>query len=392
MKIRKKNPELLFAVFYCFRFILKGWFDNNGNFDLFYLIALFSVVYLFTHNRKFMLRICALSCVFMLIDLSAIIFSPVKPSQVKALVFITKILICISLYYFTRIKASKFDFQKFLDYSTLFLTLETIVAVFQRNNYLLWRVQEGRMELFFLEPSELGNFTGLLILLQIYLFLKDKNKRYILNIVLLVIVLILSSSMSGILFTSMSILIVLIFSRQTRTGITSKQMLFLMLGILFLVLLFSTDNYISNRMNLVLAGQDSSFTTRANTPINTLITYVKNYGLGGFGLGNSNTEAGLRFFGYHASNYIICAAVFLFAIEGGIIAIVMELIFIACTTKYVIMRKNAFKFALFSFIFFYMCLGGYTTNPVVWIALALLYVDDNDLFATRHSKKLRQSR
>lgn len=384
MSVRIKKPELVIAIFYTFRFALKMIVGNDGNYDLMYLLAIYAILCIFFYqNRKFIsnFRWVLLLCVMWV---SADIGGPIAINSTKAIVYITKMTLCIYLFMFVREKIEYFDLQIFINYSVFFLAVQTILALLQRNSAWFWRLAENRMELLFLEPSELGVFIGILILLQVFLMKENGElKEHIGNVVVLSGILILSSSMSGILYTLFTSIIYLAFDNESKKeGISKKQLLFLFIAVLGVALMLSSDNYISNRFFNALNGTDSSFNTRSSVPIQTLVEYYKKYGFFGFGFGNMNTVRGMQFFNLKAKNYVICAAYFLFAIEGGIVAIIAEVIFTLKLLKECLKSGSAFHLALFIFVFFYMYLGGYTTNPVVWILYAIMYTEKEKLLRT----------
>ena len=383
MSVRTKKSEFVMAILYTFRFSLKMLVGNDGNYDLVYLLAIYAALYIFINqSRRFFINL-GWAVLFCIIWWSTCIGGPIAVSSIKSAVYITKMMVCIYLFVFVRDRIVCFDLQSFISYSAIFLSIQTVCALLQRNSELFWRISENRMELLFLEPSELGVFVGVLILLQLFLIKENKTlKNNIANMVSLCAVLILSNSLSGILYTVFTCAIYLIFDKESNEkGKRKKNLFFLFLAIVGITLMLSSDNYISKRFFDALNGTDSSFNTRSNFPMQTVNSYFARYGFWGFGFGNMNTISGMRFFGLRASNYVICASYFLFAIEGGIIAVIIEAVFTFRLLIVCLKSESAFHLAMFVFLFFYMYLGGYATNPVVWILYAIMYTGKEKLIA-----------
>ena len=300
------------------------------------------------------------------IYISTLLGSPIEVKNVKTFVFAVKILLCVCLYSTVKDKIIKFDFQKFLDYAAFLFFWQTLFALAYKTD-LLWRLFGfGRLELFYLEPSELGVFVGFLVILQFYYLINtNRTKRKFLNFIILATVLGFSQSLSGILYTVFAIGILIVF--RDGGSLTGKKILAFCILIIALLMLVSTENFISERLVNIWYGEDSSFDTRFNFPMEMVSTYYREYGMAGFGLGNMNTAEGLSFFHLKASNYVICAAYFLFALEGGIIALLLEVLFTMHIFYQSLRKKESLYLALFIVMFFYMYLGGYTTNPMIWI-------------------------
>jgi hypothetical protein len=137
------------------------------------------------------------------------------------------------------------------------------------------------------------------------------------------------------------------------------------------------DAYLSLRIQGMLNGTDSSYNTRVVSSFDTLFRYYNQYGTIGCGFGNQTSDYGMSFFKLKDVNYRTCSTIAVFALEGGMIAGIVEVVFLIFCFKRVANHAdgNRLRWALFSFVILYAFGGGYSTNPVLWMILGFAITD-----------------
>lgn len=377
MRKVKINIELFIAILYTFRFVCKIVFDNDGNYDLMFVLGGIIFIGYTLRSRRALLKNIEVLFLFVLIVISTS-FAPLQIDYKKSAIYIFKILLCVSAFLWTRNNVELFSFQKFLNYSVIIFAVQTCIALFYRTP-ILWRLfVPNRLELFYLEPSELGVFVGLLIVLQTYLLYSNacryQTRRQIVNLMILGGILLLSRSASGIIYTIVCIAILLnynmIFLHKDR-----KSRVIILFDIILVgcaIYILNGDGVFANRIQSIISGNDSSATTRTRTV--EVVEFYSNYGLMGCGLGNQRSVYGMKFFNYKAINYSVTSAIYSFALEAGVIGIIAESLFalwlIIKTLSF--KERGALNMALLLFMLLYMYYGGYFTNIPCWIVFAII--------------------
>ena len=126
----------------------------------------------------------------------------------KFFVNIFKIMICISIMLYVKNKNIKINLVDICKKVTFLLVIFTIIAFLFKESSIFWRLNDytniydlRRLQLFYLEPSELGfHISILLILLFSFLLSKKDNKKSIYFLLIInIIILYFSKSMGAIL-------------------------------------------------------------------------------------------------------------------------------------------------------------------------------------------------
>ena len=179
--------EILMALLYCFHqmfanlpFVSK---TLTGNLDLFYALGILGTIFvIFKRKRDIsLLIICALPIAIYGIIQGMVIQNV---DMQKLVVNISKITICISLMILVARKIHDFKIKRFIDYiCKIYLILTPIAFIFKHNQYL-WRLHDTinkyslvRLNLFYIEPSELGFHLSLIIIILMYLIIKEKAQQ-----------------------------------------------------------------------------------------------------------------------------------------------------------------------------------------------------------------------
>ncbi len=320
---RENRKELILALMYAFRFIFKIYIDKNGNYDLFFILA---IILFFSYGlqvRIFNFTV-GVGVLMVGIYLTALFGAPYQVYVLKGIVWIAKIMLCLMCYAIVKQEAYTFNLRKFLDYCSIIFIVQTLISLVYRTN-ITWRLFENRMELFYLEPSELGALTSILIIMQAYYLwydIKNRNSVFhsVRNLIFLGVTAAFSQSASMVVYLLIGLLIIFffdIFAMRLNTSTVFNVILLVVLVAIMGSYVFAGDSYLSLRIQDILNGSDSSFNTRVTKSFETVAEYFENYGLIGCGFGNQISDYGIAFFALKAVNYGTCSSIATFALEGG---------------------------------------------------------------------------
>ena len=380
--------EILMALLYCFHqmfanlpFVSK---TLTGNLDLFYALGIFGIIFvIFKRKRDIsLLIICALPIVCYGI-LQGIIIENLEMQ--KLLVNISKITICISLMVLVCGKIHEFKIKKFVDYiCRMYLILTPIAFLFKSNEYL-WRLHDTinkyslvRLNLFYIEPSELGFHLSFIIIILMYLIIKEKvrkvRRKYIIYMIDNIFLLALSGAYGSsvmlfgtITFVSFVILMLNVNFKNILVGY-GLTIIFTLTIIFFIV----TKSSMYMRTVDTLNGKDSSNSYRVGvTQKFTSTAITKTNGLG-VGLGNLNTDNTRKIFKSTGMTAVVAASFPYLIAEGGVFGIVYLVVLITILLVNVFFKKNMMLTNLLLFSFLYQIYGGYFTNPVNWLVYGLI--------------------
>ncbi|MBU3111426.1 hypothetical protein [Clostridium lacusfryxellense] len=380
--------EILMALLYCFHqmfanlpFVSK---TLTGNLDLFYALGMLGIIFIIFKRKRdiSLLILCALPIVCYGI-LQGIIIENLEMQ--KLLVNISKITICISLMVLACGKIHDFKIKKFVDYvCRIYLILTPIAFLFKSNEYL-WRLHDTinkyslvRLNLFYIEPSELGFHLSFIIIILMYLIIKEKVRKvrvkYIIYMIDTIFLLALSGAYGSsvmlfgtIGFVSFVILIMNVNFKNILVGY-GLTIIFTLTIIFFIV----TKSSMYMRTVDTLNGKDSSNSYRVNVTQKFTSTAITKTNGVGVGLGNLNTDRTRKIFKSTGMTAVVAASFPYLIAEGGVFGIVYLLILIVFLTINVIFKKNMLLANLLLFSFLYQIYGGYFTNPVNWIVYGLI--------------------
>ncbi|WP_443661626.1 hypothetical protein [Clostridium sp.] len=380
--------EILMAVLYSFHQMFANLpFVSStltGNLDLFYALGMIGIIFVIFKSKKdiSLLLICALPIVIYGIVQGMVIENI---EMQKLVVNISKITICISLMILVSKKIHDFKIKKFIDYiCRIYLILTPIAFILKQNDYL-WRLHDTinkynlvRLNLFYIEPSELGFHLSIIIMILMYLLIKEKTRKvrvkYIIYMIDCLTLLVLAGAYGSsvmligtITFVSFIIIITKINFKNILVGY-GLIMVFTIITILFVV----TKSSIYMRTVDTLNGKDSSNSYRVNVTqqfTSTAITKTKGIGVG---LGNLNTDNTRKIFKSTGMTAVVAASYPYFIAEGGLFGITYLVLLLTLLATNVAIKKNMLLTNLLLFSFLYQIYGGYFTNPLNWIIYGLI--------------------
>ena len=318
---------------------------------------------------------------------------------VKALVYCAKIFICVSLLSFFKNSPGQ-DFQLKKLWTGLigifsgFLVLS--LAFYAKRPF--WRVHDAyntfsrtRLQFLYSEPSVLGLITGILLIFVLYSLIENGfSLRRLFSLTSLGATLLLTFSMSGILYLSIAVLYLLTSKIFHSGGRLKKRILWMLLGFVASVaFVLLTDNAISSRLASILQGNDSSFHFRWEASGRSLALILQRTNYWGLGLGGMNTETGLSELLAAGIDYKFANS-FLYVIAENGWPGALYILYLSLLCFYPVLTERSrdrkkhtslyrLKMALFLYIFISQIAGGYFTDPLLWCIYGILC-----------SRKLRQ--
>ncbi|WP_291633841.1 hypothetical protein [Clostridium sp.] len=380
--------EILMALLYAFHQMVANLpFVSStltGNLDFFYAIGIIGIIFvIFKRKRDIsLLIICALP-----IAIYGIIqFMIMENLDIQKLVVnISKITICISLMILVSRKMNDFKVKKFIDYiCRIYIIFTPIALIFTKNEYF-WRLHDTinkysltRLNLFYIEPSELGFHLSFIIIILMYLIIVEKDRKvirkYLVYLTDCTFLLVLSKAygssvilLGTILVVSFAIIIAKMNFKNILVGY-GLSIIFTTIIILFIV----TKSSIYMRTVDTLNGSDSSNSYRVNVTQKFTSTAITNTNGIGVGLGNLNTDNTRKIFKSTGMTAVVAASFPYFIAEGGVFGIVYLLLLLMILLINVLFKKNMLLANLLLFSFLYQIYGGYFTNPVNWIIYGLI--------------------
>ena len=371
---KRKNSYILFGLLIVFMSIF-----NNGNLNLMYFCTPIIVIMNF-RNMSVFKNLYIWFVPFLLIFFMTMLFSPFFNNISKSLIYLLKIFVCIVWFKSMSTIDSKVNMRKMCDFVCLLIFVLTIAAIFYQKEPL-WRLHdtinyysETRLQLFFMEPSELSEVSGVFLISQLFLFKKYRNKTNLIFAIGLLIPLFLSAGLSGIVYTTISVFFFAIISeyKKIKNGKISKLLFYSIIVIVFFtiyIFLVAKGNPIISRIEAVIAGNDGSFNYRYVRAIDALRGFLTDSHLLGIGLGNLRTQITQVYLTRYALLSFSNSYLFFIA-EGGIIAIMYLLNLIVFAFKRVqklnYTINKAYLWSLLLFIVAIQITGGYFTDPFLW--------------------------
>ena len=375
--------EILHAFIYTTRYIFK-----NGNLDWYYFVALFLLIVMCKKRemKKYYQLFFCFGILFIIMELGSILFSGLSYSLFDTFMMFGKITLCLVLMIATIKYFPQFKKETFLLWSVGILAIETVVAFFVVKEPL-WRLNdidngffETRLQLFFIEPSELSMCAALLLLLIVYLIEETGFKKiYIPCVIVLVIDMYLSAGMGGVLSLGIAIGIGIMY-KTVELAITQKKYygFFILGALLFIawILIYKTDFAMTQRIRMILSGRevtDSSKVWRLTLPLRNILPILRNTNYMGVGQGNFNSELILSFremvigtYGWFPNSFLY------FIAESGVIGLVSLVSGVIYLANVTLRSKRLSIIMLFAFIMIYQIPGGYFTNPLNWICYGVI--------------------
>ena len=348
----------------------------GGNLDPFYLFGIYNFKKILCSNKKIReFLLFSLPILF----ISVIQFVFIKNiNYTKFFVNIFKIMICISIMLYVKNKNIKINLVDICKKVTFLLVIFTIIAFLFKESSIFWRLNDytniydlRRLQLFYLEPSELGfHISILLILLFSFLLSKKDNKKSIYFLLIInIIILYFSKSMGAILLLLISLIVMMIANiifNGSRQNI-KKYLNIGFVGLIGIVIFFNSNIGMANRIKQTLAGKDGSVNYRVNVSLEVLNKSLKDYDYMGCGFGNLNTTDFISQYQDFKLAQMVVNSYIYFWIETGILGIIYWLILIFYIAKKCIKSKSIIKIGLFTYILLFQFVGSHFTNGLIWL-------------------------
>lgn len=379
-RIRKKQLIVFGFVFsVVFSDIL-----SNGNLNLLYFFGFFLIIKDFKIRSGFLEDLKIYFAPFCEVIIIEILFSGNTFSPEKILVYSLKILVCISLLSYTKRNFWRVNYRRIIDYLCDAFAILLILAIFTIKYPIFWRLNDSfnsfsktRLEFLYSEPSVLGILCGLLMIILMHdIFSNRINYRVIREIILLAIIIILTFSMSGIVYTAVSIIALYVAKvLEKKHQVPKKLLIYFVVGISMIVIVLITNNPISQRFFAMFLGMDGSYNFRWSAAVSVFNKTMAITNYWGMGLGNMNTLSGLAFLLNLGIDYKFANSFLYFSTENGFLGIMyIVYLFGLCMKSCIKSTKNnqSLKVGVLVFAFVSQIAGGYFTDPILWIAYGIV--------------------
>lgn len=375
--------EVMHSIIYTTRYVFK-----NGNLDWYYFVAAFAIIYLIKDKRILTNLKPLITCFVLLLtmELGSLLFTDLLHPLRSPIIAISKLMLCFILLIFTKEYFDRINLEKFIYGIVIIQAIETIISLFVVTE-IFWKLNdvengfyETRLQLLYMEPSELCMCSAIaLILLIIVVEEKGFKPMYVPCAAILLWDMYLSAGMGGILSLGIAIGLTALYKTIELVLKQKKFYLLLIPSMLFLggwLTVYKSNLLMVQRIRLILSGEmyaDSSTTWRLLIPLRGIIPILNESNWMGVGLGNFNEEHLIPFIEQTVNTRAWFPNSFLYFIaEGGWLAIaiiILGTLYLGYKTYF---SKNVGVYLLFIFIFVYQIPGGYFTNPLNWICYGII--------------------
>lgn len=363
---------MLQAFLYTSKFIIGG----NGNLDLYYFFSIIIIVTYFLKKPKQCekVMICAVIIIFFQIIIGSI--NGIQQDYQRNLVTISKTILNIVLMVYISQKYQEWNLDQFINCVTMILLLET-VAAFIFDDSILWRhndlinvYSKTRLQLLYIEPSELSLHCGFLIILILMNIMENGfNKRYILNTAVVGLDLILTAGMSGIACLAIAIAIYVLI-RIFKRYVSKKYIILFASCIILGIVILMVKKELLYRMIAIMNGTDGSLYSRFSGPSKVLFSVLKSTNYMGLGAGMLNTPQGFACTGLY---YKFPNSIMYFIAEFGTLGIVLLIYLNYKIYQNIRKCKKSYLVIPWVYIMVFQIIGGYYTNPFFWFAYGILF-------------------
>lgn len=379
-----KKRELL-TYFFVFAIVFSDIL-GNGNLNLLYFFGLLLIFNNFRFKRTFLNDVGIYFVPFFIMVIVEMLFSTNYFSVLKLIVYCLKIFICTALLSFTKREFWNIDHLKLIKNICRLFALMLFLSLISVKYPVLWRlndpynsVSKTRLQFLYSEPSVLGLMCGVILIILVYYFIignKHLRKITIKVITILLIILVLTFSLSGILYTAVAIsmLFILSFFKDIR-HIPKRYYFYLTFGSLIVLAVLFTNNPISRRIFIISSGADSSFHFRWLVGVNALTETMNATNFHGMGIGNMNTEYGLSLLKSFGIDFKLANSFLYFLCENGVYGF-FYIIYLFSLLFYKSIKSpsinKSLKVVLLFFVFISQIAGGYFTDPLMWIVYGII--------------------
>lgn len=388
--VQEKNRLLAIAIF--FRQCTKVFDVINhqlglflaGNLDPLYIIA---PLWLY-QNRAERDKIKKLFILTMGLIIYALIQAMLLPqiNLFKVIANVGKLSVCIMVMMATIDLYNTIDIIKICQVFTYLNVMFTVSAltIFQNSQYL-WRFNdyhnnfaETRLQLFFLEPSELGFTLIIVILFILGKFLVEEDSvlrfKYVIYIAINCSTLLLAQSMGAIALGVVAVAVMLVHDLFTRTT-KLKVIIYAVSSVVIvaiIALLYWDQNAIIMRILATINGDDPSTNYRLGTAIDVLNASMRDTNFLGCGFGNVGTQVFLDKYADMGLSVVIVNAIIYVVVESGIFGVLMLSVLGIYLIKSCIKGNSTTKWGLLVFVIAYQCVGSHFTSGLNWVIYGII--------------------
>lgn len=392
---KKLNIKEIFISIICF-FRQIGQFLSNersatlgGNLDPFFLIAPLEIFDIIKKKKIPKNFIAIFMPIILYMILQILILDEIIVS--KTIINVLKICICILSMIYVKNNINKIDIYKIAKITSLFMMFFTVIACILKNSHILWRFNDiinkyttTRLQLFYLEPSELGFHCAIIIIILLsYLFILKSKKEKRINLACIfinLIVIYLASPFGAIVILFASVCIMLLanlIKRFTREKLILYICLMIICTVIF-IFMFINESPIIMRAIDTINGTDSSNSYRVELSLEILTKSLKDYNYIGCGFGNLNSHNFRLHYGYLGMAEVLANSFIYYIIEGGIFSIITLIILIAYLMRNAFKEYSMIKIGLFVFLIMYQIFGGHFTSCLIWALYGVIVSNFNE--------------
>ncbi len=185
-KIKKPRIEKIHIL--SFLFVISVVFADilgNGNLNLLYFFGAFLFIKNFKTRKTYIKDVLCLYIPLVVIVIFEVLFGYATLSYIKVIVYMLKILACISLTAYVKSIFWKINIKKIIESISAIFAILLVVAIFTIKYDILWRLNDDinqisktRLQFFYSEPSVLGIVCGLLIIvISYFVLIEDVNHK-----------------------------------------------------------------------------------------------------------------------------------------------------------------------------------------------------------------------
>ncbi|MDO5381694.1 MAG: hypothetical protein Q4F06_03110 [Eubacteriales bacterium] len=359
------------ALMFTLKFVLGG----GGNLDLYYFYAMLVFVFYVCKRTKLLNKIIKIWAFLICVHIVIILFNGIEQEVIRNIVSISKLFINIVLMMFVADNFKKWNLGQIINCISLVLFIEIIFAIIFRES-ILWRhndiinvYSKTRLQLLYIEPSELSLHCALvLILIMICVVEKGFKRIFLLDSMVCIVALILSAGMSGIACLVISVCIFYIYKVLRDKRILKKTYKLILIAIVSVIALFFIKKSLFLRVVAILSGKDGSFYARIYGPVKVLLNVLKGSNYMGLGAGMLNTDIGFQMTGLYykfPNSYMYMIA------EYGLFGIITMIGFLWYLFR-IAFKKADYVLILLMFLVVFQMIGGYFSNPIFWFGYGII--------------------
>lgn len=380
--------SVIYAILYYFRQATKFLSKRRGatyagNLDPSYLFAPSYII----ENRKNKKMWISIAVIFgaMAVYFALQILVNKDVDKVKGLITIFKILICtvVLMYgikYYNRVRLKQ------IAYAITYMNVISLVFALIFRNCFLWRTHDyinkyttTRLQLFYLEPSELGFHLVLIMIILLHYFFQEKNRREKLKLIIMFalngIVLFFARSMGAICIGAVTFAVMFIVDWIRNHDSKKKNIINIVIICCVLAaigLMFITKSDIANRIIDTINGKDASNGYRIGVSFDVLKASLKDTKFMGVGFGNLNTPKFRAKYSYLGLYEVLANSFMYFVIETGIFGIIVLAAILVLLIKACVKKKDTLRIGMVAFLVTYQLLASHFTNGVIWLIYGLI--------------------